>query len=149
VALSSGVGLGKGRTPIRRGLDYVNTISWGYERCAVAHGNRGAPTPCSGMTKAYQRAARLDDKSGLKAASNPSIHYYPAEWTARTKKQRHPYLKEVNDRFCAQHLGEGCAGQSLPLMSEGSLKGVIRPVCSRLEQRDADALVRSGRLGAE
>jgi len=122
-------------------LDYVNTIPGAMSDVQSRMEQRSADAVFQRMTKAYQRAARLDDKSGLKAASTDFQSIITGNGPHAEEARQ--YLKEVNDRLSALSQPPAKAAPTpVPAKSEGSIKGVIRQFAHAFEQRDADALVR-------
>jgi len=122
-------------------LDYVNTIPGAMSDVQARMQQKNADAVFQRMTKAYQQAARLNDKSGLTAASTDFQSIIKGDGTHADEARQ--YLTEVNDRLAA--LSRPSAKPAAPIAGpnrENSIKGALQLYARAFEQRDADALVR-------
>ena len=95
------------------------------------------------MTKAYRQAARLNDKSGLKAASTDFQSILTGNGP-HAEEARQYLTRGKRPAFSVAQPGlrrRLCRYRS-PSRRKDPIKGVIRQFAHAFEQRDADALVR-------
>ncbi len=121
-------------------LDYVNTIPGAMSDVQARMQQKSADAVFQRMVKAYQQAARLNDKNGLKAASTDFQSIIKGDGPHADDARN--LLTEVNDRLAALSLPSAKpAPTTASTIRENSVKGALQLYARAFEKRDADALV--------
>jgi hypothetical protein len=119
-------------------LDYVNEIPEAMSEVQARMQRTTADEVFQRMVKAYQQAARLNDKSGLITA-NTDFQSIVKGGKAHADEARN-YLAEVNDKLAA--LGQSSPKTSAAVANrENSVRAAIQIYSHAFDQKDADALL--------